>query len=67
MREISRDPFARTTLVRRTVRETHDIGRGCAWCGQPARYCYETHTDGGRVHREDQAFCSIGCRRSYHA
>lgn len=64
MRVISRDPFARTTLIRVQFR----IYTECAWCGtkQAPIFGYRIlHDDGG----EDiikGLFCQISCMRSYH-
>jgi len=73
-RVVSRDPFARTELVRRTVllptRGSHPHGRTCAWCGGTSArrrlFCYEVWHDGGRTDAIPGYFCSVGCMRSYH-
>lgn len=76
--QISRDPFARSTLYRTRHYVTAST---CAWCGQVkltksgARYlyAYDTESDGrdswaGIKTRTmlSRFFCSIGCMRSYH-
>jgi hypothetical protein len=75
MRQISRDPFARETLMRESVRVSLAAG-GCAWCGgkRPLRagddymlYRYHVETDGGRKHAAagGKLFCSVDCLRTY--
>lgn len=61
---VSRDPFARTELVRETV----PVGARspCWWCGQPGRFTYSTETDGGRTYPHPGVFCSVYCFRTYH-
>jgi hypothetical protein len=82
MRQVSRDPYARTTLMRRTVTgySVDTVGGfgsrlySCDWCGttrhtkngKPTAYRYETHSDGGRVHEHKGTFCSKSCHDSYH-
>lgn len=65
MRYISRNPFARQETHRITI-ATADRGK-CPWCGQPARYRYVVHSDGGRTMEDRRTFCSIECRRSYQS
>jgi hypothetical protein len=69
MRTLSRDPFARTEIVRQTVIAP---GVSCAWCGQTRGdtlrlYAYHTATDGGRLALHKGLFCSKPCHDSYHA
>ncbi len=72
--EISRDPFARETLVRRLARLTyHAPGDGCAWCGSTRRnqdrlfqYGVERDDRPGRVAWDEHRFCGIECRRAYY-
>ena len=65
-----RDPFARTTLMRRVVRSAEE---GCAWCGQNNRHgsLFEYREEGDgcilRVQPQSTSFCSIGCWRTYHS
>lgn len=61
IRTISRDPFARVEVVRRSER-----GGTCAWCGREARYRYGTQSDAGRTDWQVRRFCSIGCMRAFH-
>ena len=83
MLQVSRDPFARTTLVRRTITgHTVDLPGGfgdhlysCDWCGnvrrtrkgRPTAYRYATETDGGRTHEHKGTFCCKGCHDAYHS
>jgi hypothetical protein len=65
-----RNPFARTSLMRRVVDEPNQSG--CAWCGDFNRYGtlfqYGVEHDGlgGQVHTDGKAYCSIGCYRTYN-
>lgn len=65
--QISRDPFAREELHRRLIPA---INRGphctCRWCGQPAKFTYEIHSDGGRQSEIPGSYCSVGCMRAYN-
>lgn len=70
MRQIHHDPFARFTLVRRTVTGA----RGCAWCGtvrytknnRPTLYNYGTSRDDrDGVDWDTRDFCSLPCRKAY--
>lgn len=62
--QVSRDPFARTAIIRETV----DASGGCDWCGRVRR--------SGRLFRyfidmiprpaaAGHLFCSLPCLRSY--
>ncbi|HYK01045.1 MAG TPA: hypothetical protein VE974_04765 [Thermoanaerobaculia bacterium] len=75
MRQLARDPFARTTLVRVIVRPLAH-GRTCSWCGSvrtsrkggtPYLYRYGTEPDAARprIHWHDGAFCSKSCHDAY--
>lgn len=69
MTQVSRDPFARTSLHRFSV--AYGPNQTCSWCGNvrttnPRLYRYETHHDGGRAYPVKGVFCSISCMRSYH-
>lgn len=66
--QIKRDPFARTTLVRRTI-----VGNYCYWCGQerPGRgrlrlFEYGTQDDMNRTDFHKGKFCSKACHDCYH-
>lgn len=65
MVSISRDPFARLTLVR----ECEDGPEGCAWCGQTRKgkrlFRYGWEQDSGQIHWHRRRFCSVGCMRDY--
>lgn len=74
---VSRDPFARVELHRESVslrdatwEGLSGASPGCAWCGgvngHGALYRYGVESDGGRVSRDDRAFCSRECRRFYY-
>jgi len=74
MTDISRDPFARTTLVRESVRCVH--GETCNWCGntrhrngKPTKFLfrYATQHDGGRLSTHTGLFCSRSCHDTYHS
>ena len=65
MRTISRDPFARENLVRRTIHKACE----CLWCGVRSNrmfnYGIERDDKNGRVEWHGRVFCSIGCFRDY--
>ena len=69
MAYISRDPFAREELHRRTEETT----QSCAWCGQTRksgtlfRYVIEPDSCTPRDHIIKGLFCSIDCMREYHS
>jgi hypothetical protein len=75
MRQLARDPFARTTLVRMIVRPLAH-GQTCSWCGNVRHmrrgrtylYRYGTEPDAirPRTHWHDGAFCSKSCHDAYH-
>ena len=63
---ISRDPFARSTLVRRVVHTK----KTCDWCGQNDRgrlFVYADKPDSGRVREHRGEFCCKGCHDSYNS
>lgn len=68
--QIKRDPFARRTLVRRTVR-TFNFPR-CSECGGTNHYgtlyAYYWEDDSLSAVRQPLKgnFCSVGCMRAYH-
>lgn len=73
VRELARDPFARTTVVRRL--EAEGTARECSWCGRIRRsskgtprpaFNYGTQHDGGRTEWSAKPFCSQDCSRVYH-
>lgn len=64
-RFISRDPFAREALHRKTVHTDNT----CSWCGQNYHsrlFVYYIESDNMRRSNIDGYFCSIGCMRAYH-
>jgi hypothetical protein len=71
MIQLTRDPFARTTLVR----ELSDNVCVCAWCGSARvvrgkvqlAFRYGTESDNGRVSWHRGAFCGKSCHDAYHA
>ncbi len=76
MRPIARDPFARHTLVRITIRPLA-AGQTCSWCGGVRRsrgcrtaflYRYGTAPDAirSRVDWHHGTFCSKSCHDAYH-
>jgi hypothetical protein len=76
MRQLARDPFARTTLVRVIVCPLAS-GQTCSWCSNvrvsrrcrtPFLYRYGTEPDAirPRVQWHDGAFCSKSCQDAYH-
>ena len=73
MKQISRDPFARTTLVRDHIPGYLLIRKQtCDWCGNlngfGGLFRYATDPDdGGRLHWHDGEFCSLSCHNSYHS
>jgi len=63
--QISRDPFARASLMR--IRVDASDRQSCAWCGQPARFRYYWEADSiqPRTPTPSVPFCSVGCYRAY--
>jgi hypothetical protein len=63
---ISRNPFTRTSIVRRTVRSSYSI---CLWCGSRGTrgklYAYGEESDYGRTRWEMNLFCSKFCHDHY--
>ena len=72
MIQISRDPFARTELVRHKV--TTALNCTCLWCGQKRKkdvlFEYGTERDDRpgehNVAWHKGLFCSKSCHNSYH-
>ena len=62
--QITRNPFARTTLLRTTLGWKH---AECKWCGKvDAKFMYGWERDGLRQQPYwEGPFCSIGCYRAY--
>jgi hypothetical protein len=60
---ISRDPFARSEVVRRLV----DTQVECAGCARRARFQYGIESDGIRtqVHWSPVLVCSLACHRGH--
>lgn len=71
MAYISRDPFARQELHRRTVKQNYGNSLRCSWCGSKnARgnlFEYRIESDGGRSSIIRGLFCSVQCMKDYHA
>jgi len=68
MRYLSRDPFARTELVRFTVPNYNR--KLCHWCGNaPGRFQYAERADSLRSNSVTlmHAFCSKSCHDSFHS
>lgn len=70
--QISRDPFARTTLYRQLCFASPT---GCSWCGSfrqrrgrqlPHLFEYVTESDGGSKSYHTGKFCSKSCHDTYH-
>lgn len=61
--ELSRDPFARTTLVRGRIWWTAT----CDWCGRAARWQYGRRSDDGREGWDTHTWCALDCYRAYHS
>ncbi len=66
MRRLSRDPFARATEYRETVKTTET----CTWCGRKRPndrlYRYGTRADGlQRPIYWSRLFCSQSCHKSF--
>ena len=72
MTQVSRDPFARTTIMRERIYGLSDPT--CQFCGQthktpkgrPYLYRYYLDSDGGLRQKFPGLFCSIDCMRSYN-
>lgn len=63
--QVSRDPFARETLIRKST----STSKTCDYCGQNHRgklYTYGSETDSGRKTWAKGKFCSVQCYRDYH-
>jgi hypothetical protein len=67
--QIQRDPFARTTLIRRVL-DRHERPATCCTCGsERARFVYQWESDGTRFVRGrgwSRPVCSVDCFRSYY-
>lgn len=74
MHQISRDPFARTTLLRERI---YVHSETCVWCGHQKviahssqRYLFRYSTKKDGIHTQPQPhsglFCSKSCHDSYH-
>lgn len=65
-RLISRDPFARETLMREKGEKSR-----CDWCGNQNNHCgtfqYFYETDGGKTNPIRGNFCCVACMRSYNS
>jgi len=63
---VSRDPFARESTVRRSVRS--DLG--CSWCDHRRRsgnlFLYGTMPDAGKLAWHKGLFCSRPCHDAFH-
>lgn len=62
---ISRDPFARTELHRKTIK----TDKKCDWCGQNPHgrlFQYYSETDGGTRNTHKGLFCKLTCHNDYH-
>lgn len=60
--QIARDPFARASLMRRTIEDNTE----CRWCGAPARFEYGWEGDQSRDRAAwSPPFCSVECFRAY--
>ena len=72
MRQISRDPFARETLLKSNYLDSSGT-KTCDWCGskRPDRYLYQYFTERDSINPRPVGikglFCSIACMRNYHA
>lgn len=63
--QVSRDPFARSCVVRRVVPK--DERGECRWCDRPGKFEYGVEDDGFRpAHWSKGHFCSIDCYRTYY-
>ena len=67
--QISRDPFARETVVREIVHTTTET---CGWCGNNHhnhlfRYGVEPDSISCRVNWSKGIFCSVDCWRTYNS
>ena len=64
---ICRDPFARETLTRESVKPRPN--QTCDWCGNLNGYgtlfLYFVEADGGKTSQVKGAFCSVSCMRTY--
>ena len=75
MHAVSRDSFARTTLMRTIVRPLTP-GQDCRWCGNvrharrggSSLFRYGTESDAvrSRIHWRDGEFCSKSCHDAYY-
>lgn len=68
IRQLSRDPFARTTLLRDSLARAGR--RPCKWCGSAdAKYIYGWDADSVRVRPVpwDGPFCGVECYRAFHS
>ena len=67
--QLTRDPFARRTLMRQTF--PRHLTSPCSWCGRPGRFDYFWEDDNGRklgpFPFRPTSFCSVGCFRAYYS
>lgn len=65
MQQISRDPFARTTLLREVV----PTPKSCDFCGSKRKsgklFRYSVESDGGSRNSIRGLFCSKSCMEAY--
>jgi hypothetical protein len=65
--QLQRDPFARATLERTTVRKVDRVP--CRWCGSAAgkyRYCWASDSGSYRPMVDRlPGFCSVSCWRAF--
>jgi len=74
MRQLRREPFARSTFFRRSV--VVDDNVSCAWCGAYGKstnkgyvlyqYGWEDDRINTKVDFDKHEFCSVQCYRLYH-
>jgi hypothetical protein len=60
--QLSRNPYARYTIVRNKVE-----ARKCDFCGQPAKFQYGVDLDAGGTNWQRGVFCGKSCCESYHS
>lgn len=66
--QIDRDPFARATLVRRTMRRPRAAADQlqCAWCSRMAKFQYRWEADAAPGRADwSKPFCCVQCYRCH--
>ena len=69
MLRFRRDPFARTEMIRETIKNKHVISHFvCSWCGNSKlrMYRYGIERDSGKIGWASGMFCDVNCYSSFY-